>query len=820
MSHSTAVAAPYSEDEVEFHKLLALLRTMERVAGISAVEWDLVHDVVVWPDEVYRILGRDPKEWAPTVSNFIACIHPGDRKQVQEAIEAAVTDHAPLRAQFRIARQDGAERIVQAWMEPTLDRAGNVVTLIGTIHDITTAARAEAKRHEDETRFRSLVEQNIAGVAIIQEDATIAYANPYLCGLMGFTLAEVIGRPALDFISEAEKPAVGRNLQRLKAGKTEFVQLETELCARHGGIVDILVNASSSVHDGQKVAIAVVIDITERNRSKKILRASEERFRDMIENAPDAILLYDVDQHRFIGANAQAEQLFGCSREEIVNRGPEHFCSASQSDGSPVPGFLAETDFLASSGDRLAFERRIRKPTGEERLCQVTMVKLPSAVGNILRGSFVDITEREEAESSLARLNRALRTLSRGNVAVVHATTEEGLLQEMCGVVVKSGGYRMAWIGTVEHDAEKTVKPVAHAGEGAASFVQRLDISWAETSLGLGPAGRSVRTGEAQVSHDISADTSMAPWARLTKEHGIGSSAAFPLKDGSGVFAVMLIYAGEPNVFDADELKLLRELADDLSYGVIALRQRGTHAALEQRWSASLETTVGAIARTLEMRDPYTAGHQQRTSRLAVAIARVLEMPEERIQGLFLAGIIHDVGKGNVPAEILNKPGKLSKLEFALIQEHAEAGYNIVRGIDFPWPVAEMVRQHHERLDGSGYPRGLRGDEILAEAKILAVADVVESMMSHRPYRAALGVEAALTEIENNKGRLFDPAAVEACITLFRDKGFSFDPVIRSSPGSDPQTPDQGCWCGRPGGIGCQCGYVIAGQRNCPHDRD
>jgi HD-GYP domain-containing protein (c-di-GMP phosphodiesterase class II) len=225
---------------------------------------------------------------------------------------------------------------------------------------------------------------------------------------------------------------------------------------------------------------------------------------------------------------------------------------------------------------------------------------------------------------------------------------------------------------------------------------------------------------------------------------------------------------------------LLQELADDFAYGVTALRQRANHAVLEQRWSASLATTVGAIARTLETRDPYTAGHQQRVSRLAVAIARLLKMPEERIQGLFLAGIIHDVGKGSVPAEILNKPGMLSKLEFALIQEHAEAGYNIVNGIDFPWPIAEMVRQHHERLDGSGYPRGLKGDEILAEAKILAVADVVESMMSHRPYRPARGIEAALAEIEINKGRLFDPMVVEACLTLFREKGFSFDAVTPS----------------------------------------
>ncbi len=175
------------------------------------------------------------------------------------------------------------------------------------------------------------------------------------------------------------------------------------------------------------------------------------------------------------------------------------------------------------------------------------------------------------------------------------------------------------------------------------------------------------------------------------------------------------------------------------------------------------------------MRDPYTAGHQQRVAKLAVAIARELHLPEQQIEGLYLAGIVHDVGKINVPAEILNKPGKLSRLQYQLIQAHAEAGYDIIKGVDFPWPIAEIVRQHHERLDGSGYPHGLAGEAILPEAKILAVADVVESMMSHRPYRASLGIEAALAEIEADEGRLFDAAAVEACTALFRENRFTFE---------------------------------------------
>ena len=267
----------------------------------------------------------------------------------------------------------------------------------------------------------------------------------------------------------------------------------------------------------------------------------------------------------------------------------------------------------------------------------------------------------------------------------------------------------------------------------------------------------------------------MAPWQGAARERGFASSAVLPLKDASGFFAALMIYSAEIDAFDTDELHLLQKLADDLAFGIRSRREHIAHEALNQRWRTSLEATVGAIANTVEMRDPYTAGHQQRVARLAMAMARELHLSEHQILGLYLAGIIHDVGKINVPAEILNKPGTLSDIELQLIRTHAQTGYDIVKGVDFPWPIAAMILQHHERIDGSGYPAGLTGETILPEAKILAVADVVEAMMSHRPYRPALGVDAALAQIEKGKGRLFDPAAVDACRNLFRQNDVSFE---------------------------------------------
>ena len=193
-----------------------------------------------------------------------------------------------------------------------------------------------------------------------------------------------------------------------------------------------------------------------------------------------------------------------------------------------------------------------------------------------------------------------------------------------------------------------------------------------------------------------------------------------------------------------------------------------------ERIRTTLVQTIQAIAAILDKRDPYTAGHQRRVTDLATAIARDMGLDDECIRGIELGGLVHDIGKIYVPAEILNRPGKLLDVEFALIKTHPTVGYEILKDVAFPWPVADMVRQHHERIDGSGYPDGLRGDEIILEARILAVADVVEAITSHRPYRPALGVKAAIAEIERGRGSLYDARVVDTCIRLLSDGAFTF----------------------------------------------
>jgi putative nucleotidyltransferase with HDIG domain len=242
--------------------------------------------------------------------------------------------------------------------------------------------------------------------------------------------------------------------------------------------------------------------------------------------------------------------------------------------------------------------------------------------------------------------------------------------------------------------------------------------------------------------------------------------------DGKRAFGALVLFDDKKNVFDADEVNVLQEMSGDLAFGILTQRVKEAHREHEQRLQKNMLQTVEAIASIVEMRDPYTSGHQARVAELAREIAREMGLPEEQMQAIHLAGLVHDLGKIRIPAEILSKPSRLNEIEYSLIKMHPQAGYDILKGVDFSWPIAQMVLQHHERMDGSGYPQGLKGEAILPGARILIVADVVEAMSSHRPYRPGLGVKAALDEITRGRGTFYDPQVVDACVALLQERGY------------------------------------------------
>jgi PAS domain S-box-containing protein len=555
--------------------------------------------------------------------------------------------------------------------------------------------------------------------------------------------------------------------------RTSF-RIEARIIGFDGGarIVDARGRFSEGKNGGPSRLIGTALDITQRKQAEQVLRESEERFRAQSTAAQDAMITLD-ERGRVVFWNQSASRIFGYTAQEALGQDFHKFLAPARYQDAIQAAWLR----FAESGEGAAIgkvtELAARRKDAAEFPIELSLSAVKIGGHWHALGVVRDITERKRAEGALQRLNRTLRTLGAANSSLVRATTEQELLNDMCRVCVDVGGYRLAWIGFVAHDEARTMRPVAWAGEHT-EYVQQANITWADTERGLGPTGTAVRTGQAQISQNIEANPALGPWRADLLGFGFKSIVSLPLKNDSEVFGAVTLLAGEADAFGPDEVDLLKDLVGDLAYGIQARRDRAGRETAAAALDEALKSTVQAVANAVEMRDIYTAGHERHVAELAVAIARELGLTEFLIEGLYLAGLIHDVGKINVPAEYLSKPGKLTALEYQLIQTHVQAGYDIIKDVNFPWPVAQTILQHHERLDGSGYPNHLKGAAISTEGRILGVADVVDAMQSHRPYRPALGLDAALAEIEAGKGRLYDPKVVEACVALFRHKGFRF----------------------------------------------
>ncbi len=383
------------------------------------------------------------------------------------------------------------------------------------------------------------------------------------------------------------------------------------------------------------------------------------------------------------------------------------------------------------------------------------------------------VNELNATQDELYRVNRALKVLSAGNKSLLLAKTEEELLEKMCHDIVDVGGYLAAWIGFTGPEGDRYLYP-------AASYTRSDDenyhSAWKNAGIELDPVIRAVREDRILVVNDTQHESVHPQLAEQSAKFGCRSMIVLPLHLEAKPFGVLILCAYRKDEFNGVQVEYLKETASDTSFGIEMLRTKGEKNRLarlgvhhEQILRESLEETLTAIAMTIEMRDPYTAGHQRRVADLAKGLAIELNLDTEDSHAIYLAAIVHDIGKINIPAEILTRPGRLDPLEYNLIRQHVTASFEILKGIRFPWPLADMVHQHHERLDGSGYPSGLKGGEILYGARILAVADVLEAMTSHRPYRAGLGLELALAEIETGKGITYDATVAEAAIRLLRE---------------------------------------------------
>ncbi len=471
-------------------------------------------------------------------------------------------------------------------------------------------------------------------------------------------------------------------------------------------------------------AVVTFLDISEQLRIKGELKHSQKLLNTIIENMPAMVFLKRAEDLSFELLNRAGEQLLGYPRNELLGKTVFDFFPKNQAE-------TFDQQDRATLDNRLPLEipeEPIQTADGNEKWLHTFKIGLYDEAGRPthLLGISIDISEQkrmqDELRESEAKLAEAQRMAHLGHWQLDLLTNE------------------LEWSDEVYRIFE--VDP------------QRFNATYQKFLDSIHPDDREA--------------VAKAYTDSLQHRTPLQTEFRLQMQDGRTKYALEKC---ETTYDDSGKpLRSLGTIQDNTASKLVEHVLRDQRQVLEH----ALEGTIHTVSLAAELRDPYTAGHQRRVAELAVAIAREMGLPEEKIRGIHLAASIHDLGKINVPAEILAKPGHLSDIEIMLIKTHPQAGNDILKDVYFPWPIADMINQHHEKLDGSGYPNGLKGDQILLESRILTVADVVEAMSSHRPYRPTLGIEVALGEIERGRGSAYDPAVVDACLKLFREERFAY----------------------------------------------
>jgi len=454
------------------------------------------------------------------------------------------------------------------------------------------------------------------------------------------------------------------------------------------------------------------------------LRQAEEHYRALVETVPDAIISCD-HEGRVLLWNSAAERMFGYSRGEAVGSLLIDLIAPDRH----ADNLRQEMEKFAKTGKGpligKATEIEAKRKNGEVFPVELSVSARKAADGWVSTIIVRDITERKRAEEALRGSGERFRSLF-DNASVGMALVDQG------GYVLVANEADRRFLG---YSQEEIV------GMHFTEFTHPEDL---DTDLDLYNALARGEINSYVIDKRYVRKDGEVVWGRL--------GVSLIRDDGQPQYSVIV----------CEDITERVRAEEELQQSYVNLQR-------------ALEGTVHVLVSAIEMRDPYTAGHQRRVTQLACAIANEMGLSEGQTEGIRMAGLIHDLGKITVPADILSKPSPLSALEWGLIKAHSQVGYDILKTVDFPWPVAEIVLQHHERLDGSGYPQGLSGEGIILEARILGVADVVEAMASHRPYRSARGIDKALEEISQNKGILYDPEVVDVCLRLFTEDGFEFE---------------------------------------------
>lgn len=639
--------------------------------------------------------------------------HPDDYRTISEALSRAFEGQSRC-LDLRFIHKDGSPW--SALVSPSVlrDQAGNVRWCVATVKDVTQHSGAKALEPDSLERYILAAEAANDGVWDWDISSDSIYTSPRWKAMLGYAEGELEDTFQMwaSLLHPDDRQRVRTGLSALKSGETSEIRAEYRVRHKDGSYRWIL-DRARGVRDARGHPYRVVgshTDITGHKKAEEALAHAAEQWRHTFDAVPDLVIIIDRE-HRIVHANRAMAERVGRSPEELVGT----TCHESMHGLPYVPDFCPHARLLHSETE----EREEVPEPYLDGVFDVTTTPLRDPSGTLIGSVHVarDITQRKRAEDALSESEQRYQ-------AFINATDDLVFIKDDRLRYVTVNPANIAFFGTSLEEIIGRTDADLMPPEGAESCRRSDQLA--------------LQSGQTVVSEELVGD-------RVYEVRKF----SVPLPGGrTGVGGY------------ARDITDRRRAEEDLAAGAERLR-------------TALHDTVRSMGAVVALRDPYTGDHEQRVTLLADAIAASMGLQEARREGLHLAGQVHDIGKIGVPAEILAKPAQLTAMEYELIKQHPARGADLLAQIAFEQPVAEIVHQHHERLDGSGYPQGLAGNEIMLEARILAVADVVEAMASHRPYRAALGIETALAEVRRGAGTLYDPEVVATCERVVAD-GFRF----------------------------------------------